>query len=50
MPLCVEASGGAMVFGDLQDPNSPVRKVLKEKYAIRRKPDVGTEPGVFYIL
>jgi len=50
MPLCVEASGGAMVFGDLEDPNSPVRKVLKEKYAIRRNPTAGTEPSVFYIL
>lgn len=50
MPLCVEASGGAMIFGDLEDPNSPVRKVLKEKYAIRRNPSAGTEPGVFYIL
>jgi molybdopterin-containing oxidoreductase family iron-sulfur binding subunit len=50
MPLCVEASGGAMLFGDLEDPNSTVRQALKEKYAIRRKPDAGTEPGVFYIL
>jgi len=50
LPLCVEASGGAMVFGDLTDPNSEVRKVLKHQYAIRRKPDVGTEPGVFYII
>jgi molybdopterin-containing oxidoreductase family iron-sulfur binding subunit len=50
LPLCVEASGGAMVFGDLADPNSEVRKVLKQKFAIRRKPDVGTEPGVFYII
>ncbi|WP_243312024.1 sulfate reduction electron transfer complex DsrMKJOP subunit DsrO [Fundidesulfovibrio agrisoli] len=50
LPLCVEASGGAMVFGDLEDPKSEVRKVLKEKYAIRRKPDAGTDPSVFYIL
>ena len=50
LPLCVEASEGAMIFGDLQDPNSDVRKVLKEKFAIRRKPELGTEPGVFYIL
>jgi len=50
MPLCVEASGGAMLFGDLEDQNSTVRQALKEHYAIRRKPDAGTEPGVFYIL
>jgi len=50
MPLCVEASGGAIHFGDLTDPNSEIRTLLKEHYAIRRKPDLGTEPGVFYIL
>ncbi len=50
MPACVQASGGAILFGDLRDPASPVRQALKEKYAIRRKPDLGTEPGVFYII
>jgi len=50
MPLCVEASGGAMVFGDLDDPKSPVRQILKDKYAVRRNPAAGTEPSVFYIL
>jgi len=50
MPACVQAANGAIYFGDLEDPNSTVRQVLKERYAIRRKPDVGTEPGVYYIL
>ena len=49
-PACVEASQGAMLFGDLEDPNSEVRQALRERYAIRRKPDAGTEPGVYYIL
>lgn len=50
IPACVEASEGAIIFGDLMDPNSEIRKVLKENYTIRRKPDLGTEPCVFYII
>ncbi len=50
MPACVEASNGAMIFGDLMDPNSEVRKVLRENYTIVRKPELGTEPCVFYII
>lgn len=50
LPACVEASGGAVVFGDLADENSPARKALRENYTIRRKPSLGTEPSVFYII
>jgi molybdopterin-containing oxidoreductase family iron-sulfur binding subunit len=50
MPACVEASKGALVFGDLEDENSDVRKVLRENFTIRRKPSLGTEPGVYYII
>ncbi len=49
-PLCVEASEGAIVFGDLDDPASDVRKVLAENFTIRRKPTLGTEPSVYYII
>lgn len=51
-PACVEASGTtkAMVFGDLNDPNSDIRKVLKDNYTIQRKPALGTHPSVFYII
>ena len=50
LPACVEASNGAMIFGDLNDPESEVRKVLAENYSIRRKPSLGTQPGVYYII
>jgi molybdopterin-containing oxidoreductase family iron-sulfur binding subunit len=50
LPACVEASNGAIIFGDLMDPNSEIRKVLRENYTIVRKPDLGTEPCVFYII
>lgn len=50
IPACAEASNGAIVFGDLEDPESDVRKLLKESYAIRRKPGLGTGPSVYYIV
>lgn len=50
MPACVEASNGALVFGDLLDPESEVRKLLKTRYTIRRKEALGTEPSVYYII
>ena len=49
-PVCVEASGGALVFGDLSDANSAVRKALRDHFAIRRNPAAGTSPSVYYIL
>ncbi|MDY0163792.1 sulfate reduction electron transfer complex DsrMKJOP subunit DsrO [Desulfobotulus sp.] len=50
MPACVEVSKGAIVFGDLEDPNSDVRKALKANTTIRRKPSLGTGPSVYYIV
>ncbi len=50
MPRCVEVSEGGLLFGDLADPASEVRQALEENFTIRRKPDLGTEPSVFYII
>ena len=50
MPLCVRASNGAIAFGDLSDPNSDVRKLLAGNFTLRRKPTLGTEPSVYYII
>ncbi|MDI6853704.1 MAG: 4Fe-4S dicluster domain-containing protein [Deltaproteobacteria bacterium] len=49
-PACVEASGGALTFGNLADAKSKVREVLKEHFTIRRKPHLGTNPQVYYIV
>ncbi|HCC68840.1 MAG TPA: 4Fe-4S ferredoxin [Nitrospiraceae bacterium] len=49
-PSCVEASNGALIFGDLKNPDSEIRKVLSTNYTIRRKPELGTIPCVFYII
>ncbi len=52
LPACVEAAGSskAIIFGDLNDPHSEIRKVLKETFTIQRKPSAGTSPSVFYIV
>ena len=53
IPACVEAcnkEARAMYFGDLEDPESEVRRVLAQRYSIRRRPELGTGPGVFYLI
>jgi molybdopterin-containing oxidoreductase family iron-sulfur binding subunit len=50
LPACVEASNGAIVVGDLEDPESEVRELLRSNYTIRRKPDLGAGPSVYYIV
>jgi len=50
-PACVEAAKpGQMIFGDLADPHSAIRKALRENYTIRRKSYLGTRPSVYYIV
>jgi len=49
-PACVEASDGILTFGDLDDPDSHVRELLREHYTIRRKQALGTGPSVYYIV
>ncbi|WP_165498824.1 sulfate reduction electron transfer complex DsrMKJOP subunit DsrO [Chlorobium sp. N1] len=41
---------GAMTFGDLNDPDSAVRRLLASSDSMRRKPELGTEPKVYYII
>jgi molybdopterin-containing oxidoreductase family iron-sulfur binding subunit len=50
-PACVEAcDNDEIVFGDLNDPDSKVRRMLSEFMTIRRKPGLGTRPEVYYIV
>ncbi len=50
-PNCVEACPhGALVFGDIGDPDSDVSKILAAEYTIRRKPSLGTNPEVYYVV
>ncbi len=51
LPLCVETCPEkAMVFGNLNDPNSEVRQLLKDNFSVRRKPGLGTSPEVYYLV
>jgi len=52
IPACVEAceKEKALVFGDLEDPNSEVSQILRAHPSIQRKPHLGTRPQVYYIL
>jgi Fe-S-cluster-containing dehydrogenase component len=50
IPACVKESNGGIVFGDLHDPHSEVRKIIETKYTIRRKPELGTNPSVYYVI
>lgn len=50
LPLCVEASGGAIAFGDLNDPESKVSKLIAENFTLQRKVSLGTKPKVYYIV
>lgn len=51
IPACVEAcKEKALIFGDVEDPTSEIRQVLRTQPTIRRKPHLGTRPQVYYIL
>ena len=51
-PACLDAikETGAIVFGDLNDSHSEIRKVLDANPTIQRRPSLGTKPSVFYIV
>ncbi|MGO4871320.1 MAG: 4Fe-4S dicluster domain-containing protein, partial [Roseiarcus sp.] len=51
-PACVEAcaaeGGGAMTFGDLNDPSSAIAKAVAALSTTQIRADLGLDPGVRY--
>ncbi len=51
LPACVEACNeNCLIFGDLENADSDVRKILEKRHSIRRKPGLGTQPEVYYLV
>ncbi len=49
-PVCVNACAAkARYFGDLDDPDSDVSRMITEKTGFQNHPEYGTEPSVYYI-
>ncbi|MFC1817095.1 4Fe-4S dicluster domain-containing protein, partial [Thermodesulfobacteriota bacterium] len=50
-PSCVEAClTGALIFGDLDDPNSDLGQALSElRVQLRLKEELGTCPSIYYL-
>ncbi len=49
-PACVEVCPAkARIFGDQDDPNSAIAKVLKAQKSMRLQEDKGTRPNVYYV-
>ena len=49
-PACVEVCPvGARVFGDTDDPESPIQRFLEAPGVALLRPELGTKPRVFYV-
>ncbi len=51
LPACVDiCPEKALIFGNINDPKSEIRQILKSRHSIRRKPILGTNPQIYYLV
>ena len=51
LPACVLAcKEKALIFGDPEDPRSEIRTFIQNRFTLRRRPTLGTEPQIYYSL
>lgn len=49
-PVCVNSCPAkALVFGDLDDPESELSKTIRARNSTRLRPEIGTDPSVYYL-
>ena len=50
-PACMElCPGRARYFGDLDDPESEISKLIASRKVMRLQEEKGTEPNVYYLV
>jgi len=49
-PACVSTCiGEARYFGDLEDPNDEIHRIIQQKQAKPLRGDLGTKPSIYYV-
>jgi molybdopterin-containing oxidoreductase family iron-sulfur binding subunit len=49
-PACVQVCPTqCRIFGDLDDPQSDVSRLIRERNGVQPRPEAGTDPSVFYL-
>ena len=49
-PACVNTcQAKALIFGDLDDPDSEVRRLIRENKAFQLHPEYDTDPSIYYV-